>query len=299
MADKEQRPVSNPPIPPLAGGPKKAKEEDGGGVALPMWSSKGGDKLAGMPMFRGAAAGAKPNSLLGRMKNLKTKDLAFIGAGLAVLVMAPLAEYLISESGEANGPMTQGFDHKGSMFPSGSDPNEMGNMLARGGLIGENPDVITPINARDPSSLIIAPGGEKEAPPVTPPVEPKRDAPKDNMWDKVVSSAKSGASTAARKVGLPKPNARMAGAISGLRGAAGGSTSAKLTLDKLSSERLVGKPRNENHMAPTQAAPGYRGTGSRSIAAGTGGGGFDGRRGPGGAGGAGGAAGDVMGGGVS
>ena len=300
MADNDQRPVSNPPIPPLAGGPKTPKKEDkGGAAALPMWSSKGGDKLAGMPMFRGAAL--KPNSLLGRMKNLKTKDLAFIGAGLAVLVMAPLAEYLISESGDSNSPMTQGFDHKGSMFPSGSDPSEMGNMLARGGLIGESPDVITPLNARDPSSLIMAAGGgEKETPAVvTPPIEVKRDAPKDSVWDKVVSSAKSGASSAARKVGLPKPNVKLAGALNGLRSLSGGSTGAKLALEKPSSAGLVGRPRADGHMAPTQAAPGYRGAGSRSLASASGGGGFDGRRGGGISGGAGGSAGDVMGGGVN
>lgn len=302
--EKPKKPFAMPPIPPLKGAPPAGsigavkKNEPGPAPApLPMWSSGSPDKLAGLPMFRGAAL--KSNSVFGRLKNLKTKDVAFIGAGLAVLIMAPLAEYLVSESGDPASTLSPGFDQKGGVFANSADPAEMGlNQLARGGLLGENPDVITPANYRDPSSLIMAMGGEKETPAAAP--EVKRDAPKDNVWDKVVSSAKSGASTAARKVGLPKPGGRLAGALNGLRSLSGGSTSAKSSnLSAPDSKGLFSSPRNENHLAGTQSVPGYRGAGSRSPAAGTGGGGgFDGR--PGGFGGpGGGSAGDVMGGGIA
>ncbi|MBI3296605.1 MAG: hypothetical protein HYZ75_00460 [Elusimicrobia bacterium] len=299
-----------PPIPPMStsggkpstGGAKKKDDDKGGAVApLPMWSSAPGDKLAGMPMFRGASM--RTNSLLGRLRNLKTKDVAFIGAGLAVLIMAPLAEYLVSESGDSAATLTPGFDQKGGVFPNGSDPAEMGiQQLARGGLLGENPDVITPANYRDPSSLIMAFGGEKQEPPpaATPTPDVKRDAPKDNVWDRVVDSAKAAGTSVSRKVGLPKPGGKLAGALSGLRGLASGSSGAKSNnLAAPDSKGLFSSPRGSNALTQSQAIPGYRGAGARSMAAGSGGNGFDGRRGGGSGSGGGGQAGDVTGGGVS
>ncbi|MBI3296610.1 MAG: hypothetical protein HYZ75_00485 [Elusimicrobia bacterium] len=292
--------AKQPPLPAL---PTKHKHHDDKGSAspLPIWTASPGDKLAGLPIFRGARL--RGGSWLGRMRGLKTKDVAFIGAGLAVLLLAPLAEYLISDSKDPADALVPGFDMKGDVFPNGADPAEMGiQQLARGGLLGENPDVITPANYRDPSSLIMAFGADKPATPpeAGPTPEPKRDAPKADVWDKVVDSAKKGAAAASRKVGLPKPGGKFKGALSGLRGLTGGSSGAKsASLTAPNSKGLFSSPRGSNALTVSQSIPGYRGAGARSTAAGTGGNGFDGRRGEGYGPGGGGSSGDVSGGGIS
>lgn len=297
MANEPRKPFLSPAPLPLPT-PTSSKDKDKGGAALPLWSSASStDKLAGMPLFRGA--NQKSGGLMGRLKSLKTKDVAFIGAGLAVLVMAPLAEYLISEGEDKAGQLQGGFASNSSPFNEGRDPSEIGIMgLARGGVPGDGSDVITPLNARDPSSLIMGGNGEQKEAPATASVEPKRDAPKDSVWDKVVSSAKSGATAATRKVSLPKPGGKLAGAINGLRSLSGGSTGASLKLAAPDSKGLFSSPKNESHLAATQPVPGYRGAGARVIAGGSGGN-TSGRPGGGFGGPGGGVAGDVMSGGIS
>ncbi|TBR19950.1 hypothetical protein EPO15_13815, partial [bacterium] len=147
MATDPKKPFNPMPLPTPPGSQPPSASKDKGGAALPLWTSNSSDKLVGMPLFRGA--GQKSNSLLGRLKALKTKDMAFIGAGLAVLVMAPLAEYLISEGEDTDKALTQGFAQNGMQFPGVGDPSEPGIMgLARGGVPGDASDVITPLNAR-------------------------------------------------------------------------------------------------------------------------------------------------------
>jgi len=74
------------------------------------------EKKGGAPVIPGAASpfrktsafGRAPifsraaGSILDRFKNLSRKDLAFVGIGLSVLVMAPVAEYMMSKPAESN-----------------------------------------------------------------------------------------------------------------------------------------------------------------------------------------------------
>jgi len=256
---------------PSSGGGKKS-----GAAVVPTWGGPGAgaDKLAGAPMFRGAGAMAGKKSLMGRLKGLKTKDMAFIAAGLGVLVMAPLAEYLISDSGDGAATMSEGFDRKGGFFAEPQDLYEAGvEGIAPGGLMGRDTDVITPLNVRDPSSLIMGPGGQEEKPAPSAVIdEPKRDAPKDDTdWKKIIDSAKSGVKAATKKVKLPRPNAKLAGALSGLKGlAGGGNTRASLSLAAPRTPGAQAPGSAGTSLSRTQAVPGFRGAGGRSL---TGGGG--------------------------
>ena len=100
-------------------------------------------------------------TLFDRLKQFKKKDLAFILAGLGTLFMAPLAEHFMMAP-ESASDMAPGFRGSGSgsnLFGSGSSPYESGNNnIASGGAIGGGGDIITPLNVRDPSALVMGPG---------------------------------------------------------------------------------------------------------------------------------------------
>ncbi|PCI35272.1 MAG: hypothetical protein COB53_11150, partial [Elusimicrobia bacterium] len=253
--------------PPLKGSGKDAKI---GGAVVPTWGAVGADNLTGAPMFRGAAAMAGKKSLMGRLKALKTKDMAFIAAGIGVLVMAPLAEYLISD-GEGGSPtMSQGFNRTGGFFAEPQDLYEAGlEGIAPGGLMGRDTDVITPLNVRDPSSLIMGPGGMQEEKPAPSTLIPeiKRDAPKDDTdWKKIIDSAKDGAKEVTKRVKLPRPNAKLAGALSGLKGlAGGGSTRASLSLSAPRTPGAQSPSGAGSRLTRSQAIPGFRSTGGRTL----------------------------------
>ena len=251
------------------------KESTGGASVVPTWGGASAvDKLAGAPMFRGAGVMAGKKSLLGRLKALKTKDMAFIAAGLGVLVMAPVAEFLISDGNDNAKSMTEGFDRKGGFFAEPQDLYEAGvEGIAPGGLMGQDTDVITPLNVRDPSSLIMGPNNaEKVETPQASVDEPKRDAPKDDTdWKKIIDSAKSGATEATKKVKLPRPNAKLAGALSGLKGlAGGGNTRAALQLAAPKTPGSANPSGARSSLSRTQSVPGFRGAGGRGLASGTG-----------------------------
>ena len=291
MNPEDQNP--NPQIPSFPKPPSKKEEKKGGGFAF--WGDKkGGPKSGGgffpalgkgkmgdIPMVRGGAGGK--GTLSSRLKGLKARDVAFIAAGLAVLILAPLAEFMISSSGEETGTLRPGFDDKGGSFLSGGTlPYEEGvGGIAQGGLPGQDTDVITPLNVRDPASLIMTP--DQKAPAAQIQAEkPALPTTKESGWRDAVLSAKDaakrGVSQAVKKAHLPKPNVNLANKLNWATPHGSGGTTASLAAP--SSAGLFSKPKGASSSPRVQAAPGYRGSDRRSMS--TGGAGsntlFDGRR---------------------
>ena len=218
--------------------------------------------------IKGMAAGA---SLMERLKQFKKKDLAFILAGLGVLFMAPLAEHFMMSPENADGNMTGGFAQRGNgIFGNGTSPYEPGlSGMAPGGLAGSGSDIITPLNVRDPSALVMGPNATQQAPAgsVTPPPAPpaKED---DNKWrDAITAAGKAGAGAAAQKASLPVPKVPLsAGGLRGLGAVSGGSGSNF----GLSAPNASGVP---NRGVQSNSLTGTNGSGFKGVARGPGSGG--------------------------
>ena len=187
-------------------------------------------------------------SLVERLKQFKKKDLAFILAGLGVLFMAPLAEHFMMSPENADSGAFKpgwGFQAAGS-FGAGGSPYESGvNGMAPGSFAGGG-DVITPLSARDPSSLIMGPGAMAQ-PAATSTTPPALSAKENNDWkDALANAAVKGASAATKSASLPVPKPSLTNA--GLRGlgvASGGGGGAQWSPP----------PINATH-TPKTAAPG-------------------------------------------
>jgi hypothetical protein len=187
--------------------------------------------------IKGMGAGL---TLFDRLKQFKKKDLAFILAGLGTLFMAPLAEHFMMAPENGDATLQKGWGGGGSgagggIFGSGSSPYENGNNnIASGGAIGGAGDIITPLNVRDPSALVMGPGAAQQpnagsaAPAAPPPTAPARS--ETDYKDALAGAASRAASAAVKKAPLPVPKVALGG--SGLRGlgVAGGGTSASGSL---------------------------------------------------------------------
>ncbi|MFA6004223.1 MAG: hypothetical protein WC881_09155 [Elusimicrobiota bacterium] len=209
--------------------------------------------------IRGLASGL---SLLDRMKQFKKKDLAFILAGLGVLVMAPLAEHFMMspETGDSAN-FKPGWGFSSGRFGDGSSPYEGGvNGMAPGGSASGS-DLITPLNVRDPASLIMGPGAQQQpAAGVTPPAKDSTD------WkDALANAASQGASAATRAASLPVPKTSLTNA--GLRGlgAAAGGGGGGYSLPALNAGNVPNRAAESNALQRVTAAPGYRGAGARGA----------------------------------
>ncbi|UPT73013.1 MAG: hypothetical protein M0D55_14055 [Elusimicrobiota bacterium] len=174
-------------------------------------------------------------TLFDRLKQFKKKDLAFILAGLGTLFMAPLAEHFMMAPENGSETMSPGFRGGSSgsgIFGSGSSPYESGNNgIAQGGAIGGAGDIITPLNVRDPSALVMGPGSSQQPPagsvaPAAAPVSAPTSASTNDYKDALAGAASRAASAAVKKSPLPVPKVALGG--SGLRGlgVAGGGSSA-------------------------------------------------------------------------
>jgi len=261
------------------------------GTSLPSTGGSGGFKFPGFSGGKkGAGAGAAGmrirgmsgggGSLMDRLKNLRRKDLMFIGAGLATLMMAPVAEHFMMTPEENVGALEEGFDSKGPLFPDGSTVYESGTGgFSPGGLVGSGTDVITPLNVRDPSALVMGPGAKQkpEAVVTPPPVASSSSSNDDSSaskWkDALAESAKSGVREAVRKSPkLPRPSVKMQGALRGLSALSGSSKGggASFKLPGLSASNVPNSARGSNSLTRSQAAPGFRGAARRSNASGSG-----------------------------
>lgn len=210
----------------------------------------------------------KGASLLERFKQFKKKDMAFIMAGLGVLFMAPLAEhFLMSPDAQDSGAFKEGWgfrDGAGS-FGKGDSPYERGvNGMAPGSLAGSGSDVITPLNVRDPSALVMGPAAAQQPPASgsgaggAPEKETKSD------WKDALANA---AKESTKRASLPVP--KVALGQSGLRGlgASPGGSGASFTLPPISASNVPnrggGSPSGLANVRPTQ---GYKGAaGARGL----------------------------------
>lgn len=233
---------------------------------------------------RGLEAGV---TLFDRLKQFKKKDLAFILAGLGTLFMAPLAEHFMMSPEGGDATLGAGFGGgKGSgngngIFGNGGSVGgyDSVNGQAPGSAIGGGSDVITPLNVRDPSALVMGPGATQQpptnsvAPATTPPTAPVTRSDSD-LKDALAASARGvSAGAHAAKSLLPIPKIALTG--SGLHGlgAASGGSSASAGLSPISSNGIASGKANAGGggLNMVHPAPGYAGVGKRGQSAGGGG----------------------------
>ena len=175
---------------------------------------------------RGLEAGV---TLFDRLKQFKKKDLAFILAGLGTLFMAPLAEHFMMSPEAGDSSLQPGWGGgkggpKGMFDGSGANVYEPGvSGLAPGQQVGGGSDIITPLNVRDPSALVMGPGATQQPPtssvmPSTPPPTAVATHSDSDLKDALAASARGVTSAAhAVKALLPMPKIALSGG-SGLRG---------------------------------------------------------------------------------
>ncbi len=216
--------------------------------------------------IKGMGAGL---TLFDRLKQFKKKDLAFILAGLGTLFMAPLAEHFMMAPENGDHTMQKGWgggsgNAGGNMFGNGSSPYENGNnSIAQGGAIGGAGDIITPLNVRDPSALVMGPGGTQQpnagsvTPPTAPPTAPPSNS--EDLKDALKASASRGLGEAVKKAPLPIPKIAVGG--SGLRGlgVAGGGSSASGGMAPLSSGNLGTAGTGGGGLNLVRSNPNFRG----------------------------------------
>ncbi len=208
---------------------------------------------------RGLEAGV---TLFDRLKQFKKKDLAFILAGLGTLFMAPLAEHFMMSPETGDGNQLQagwkgGAGGKPGMFDgSGSSPYEPGTTgLAPGGAIGGLSDIITPLNVRDPSALVMGPGATQQPPtnsvmPSTPPPTAPATHSDSDLKDALAASARGVTAAAhAAKALLPIPKIALSGG-SGLRGLGVVSGGSSASAGPISSGGLVSGKAAQGNNAP-------------------------------------------------
>ncbi len=216
--------------------------------------------------IKGIGAGL---TLFERLKQFKKKDLAFILAGLGTLFMAPLAEHFMMAPEGGDAALQQGWGggagagRGNNLFGGGSSPYESGNnSIASGGAIGGSSDIITPLNARDPSALVMGPGAAQQPPagsaaPATPP--PGASRSETDYKDALAGAAGRAASAAVKRAPLPVPKVALGG--SGLRGlgaAGSGGTSASASLAPISSGNLGQAGTGGGGLNLVRSAPNFR-----------------------------------------
>ena len=200
------------------------------------------------PMFSRATG-----SIIDRLKNLSRKDMAFVGIGLSVLVMAPVAEYMMSQPAQDN-LLKETFNPRSG--PGGvMDPGING--LSTGSPDGSG-EVITPLSSRDPMSLILGaqPAAAVMPPPSAPPTTSYRDAMKE--------SGRAAFTEASKSAGAPTVIPKMQAAMSRLFADGGGSrTSGTLGGGKIIEDaRSASSKAKSRSMVGPVAMAGYKGVAS-------------------------------------
>ncbi|MHB2025311.1 MAG: hypothetical protein ACYCPQ_01535 [Elusimicrobiota bacterium] len=218
--------------------------------------------------------GMGPRTLLERFKSFRKKDLMFILSGLGVLLTAPLAEHLLVGS-NPNGGFQQGWDFKNGLggFGGGGSPYEPGvNGLSPGEAAGGNTDIITPLNSRDPASLILGPEGESQ-PPVGSPAAPSGNGGESNRtpWKNVLAGAGGNAARAAtRSAGLPSVAAPLLGDFVINNRAPAGGSSASYAPSPISASRVPNRAAGNGSLSQVRGS-GVTGASPYSMTSGGGG----------------------------
>lgn len=227
--------------------------------------------------IRGLVAG---RTFMERLRQFNKKEIAFLCAGVGTLCLAPLVQYFATapETGEAS--LTPGWGGgKGSsgIFGGGSvSPYEPGvTGTAPGSLNGVGSDVITPLNVRDPSALVMGPGATQQPPAgaggqTAPTGSPSKA---EDYKDALGGGLSRGmGSTAGRFGGLGGgPAVKLGG--SGLRGlgvvsggaapSTGGAGGAGGAGGVSSAGLAPGRANTGGGLSHVNTAPGYRGVASR------------------------------------
>ena len=218
-----------------------------------------------MLKIKGLAGGGL--SFVDRLKQFKKKDLAFIFAGLGTLFMAPLAEhFMMSPDSAEQGAFKEGWNIRGDAagFGTGQSPYEGGvSGLAPGSLLGGGgSDVITPLNVRDPSALIMGPGQSTPQPVTAPQAPPQSASPakaSGGDWkDALANAAGRGAKEAVKAASLPVPKIPLQGGLRGL-GAVSGGGGGGYSLPAISASGVPNTAAGSNSLQKVGASPGYKG----------------------------------------
>jgi hypothetical protein len=230
------------------------EKKDGAPAAPGVSSFKKTSAFGKSPLFSKAGGG-----IMSRLKNLSRKDMAFVGIGLSVLTMAPVAEYMMSKP-SADNLLTPGFgSREGSAVAGVYEPGI--NALSQGSPDGSG-EVITPLSSRDPSSLIL---GSQPAAPVMPPPT----APVTTFRDAMKDVGRNAFSEATKSAGAPTPVPKMQSALrnfgSFFSGGEGTRTAGSLSGGKIidDAKSASGKAAKRSMMGPV-AMPGYKGVASNT-----------------------------------
>ncbi|HVE13551.1 MAG TPA: hypothetical protein VNI01_09175 [Elusimicrobiota bacterium] len=266
---------------PVSGAAAEAKEEEKPALApfKPFHRTPLAD-IAGLDLKKEGLSDA--DALFRRLRELKPHELAFAVAGLAVLCMAPMLDYLLSSPEEQAAGVGAGFNASGPAFSDA--PAEIGvGLMAKGGVMEKDGMTITPFDGMDPLSLVRVREGDKDtsdgkvqgkSTEEKPAPEPEKPS---GSWKDAIDAAKTGVRQAASHGPLPRPSAKLEGTLRGLAalqggGSSGGASSgAALKTEIVSSKGLVGNPNTLAAMAPIKANADYRGA-ARSLTTGPAGG---------------------------
>ncbi len=241
------------------------------------WASLlGGGK--GLSKFQ-LRSGTTKLSFIDRLRQFRRKDLAFILAGLGILFMAPLADFLFTGSGnEEAGSFGTGWGMRNALGGLGGagGPFDYGvNGMAPGGAVGANGEVITPLDARDPASLILGLPGMGGETPKAPEASPA--APQKTWKDSFAGAAAGAAKAAVRAAGFSIPHLPLG--ASGLRalGFGGGAHAAGgAAAGGAAGVGAWGVPTHaagNDSLSKVLSSPGYKGAAARNFT--SGGQGFD------------------------
>lgn len=202
------------------------------------------------PAFSRAAGG-----IIERLKGLSRRDLGLVALGISALVMAPVAEFMMSRPPMDNS-LTAGFGTRdASAAASLYEPGIHG--LSQGSPDGSG-EVIVPLSARDPLSLIL--GASKPAPPPMPSSPP----PSGGFRDTIRDSGREAFSAAVKSAGAPTVIPKMQTALRGMSSFFGGGessrTSGALSGGQISAsaKKASGKAASRSMVGPIAAA-GYKG----------------------------------------
>jgi len=203
--------------------------------------------------------GKSSGNLLERLKNLSKKDIAFVIAGLGILVMAPIAEFFLSKP-QPDNLLAPGFGERKASESGGLNLYDSGvNALSSGSPDGSG-EVITPLTARDPSSLIV--GAQQTPPPPPPPQTTFRDSMKDVAEKSFSQAVKSSPAPFIP----PKMNASLRGFSSFFGGGESSRSSGSLGggANVLATAKKASTKTEKRSMVGPVAIPGYKGVASNT-----------------------------------
>ncbi len=241
----------------------------------PTTQNKKEDKKGGVPTLSDATQTLRnpafkvkdlsSRTLVERFKQFRKKDLAFILAGLGVLFTAPMAErYLMSPTNGSSDVFKEGWGFRpgqGGLGAGGSPFDTGENGFATGNQVGENGDIITPANFRDPSSLILGPEAEAQ-PPATTSEAPAPSSGGSN-WKNALAEAGSGAARKALgRAGLPMPPLTLSkNMLSGLVGLSPQGGGEHYSLPPVGGGHVPNSPNVSNSLGAVKANPNLKGVG--------------------------------------